>query len=265
MSRILARARAPARRRGLTRRAAPELRTLSPRREPCRVCGPQVSGSRRGDRTEELERAGLRGLLVREAERHTVEEPAALGSRGGLGEQVALREPAAELAQLLELLPALDSLGDDPDVEVSGDCDDRTDDRKVAHVGHEVADEAAVDLEKIDVPLLEVAQARVSRAEVVDRDAHPEIAQLRDGIPAQPAAAGLPPLEHRALRELELQHGRAHVVVAGERADLLGQIRPLQLHGGDVHGDGYGDGTLTAPAAHVLEHAIENEIADRND
>ena len=94
--------------------------------------------------------------LVGETQRQSSEQLLALIARRGLGEQEPLSESAAELAQYLELLLALDAFRDHLDVQVPRDRDDGADDREIARVGDEVAHEAAVDLEVVDVPVLEV-------------------------------------------------------------------------------------------------------------
>src|SRR5579864_6982480 len=86
-------------------------------------------------------------LLCRQIEGHTREIAAALIRRDGLGEQEALGEPASELAQLFQLLPTLDPLGDHLDVEMSCHGNDCAHDRKVTDVRHQVANKAAVDLD----------------------------------------------------------------------------------------------------------------------
>src|SRR5256884_2023246 len=61
---------------------------------------------------------------------------------------------SAELAQLLELLPALDAFGHHLDVQVPGHGDDGTHDGEIALVRHQVTHETAVDLERIHPPAL---------------------------------------------------------------------------------------------------------------
>src|SRR5207249_5843343 len=91
-----------------------------------------------------------------EIEGLAVEILAAVLRRRRAGEEKPLRVGAAELAQLLELLPALDALGHYLDVEVLRHGDDGAHDREVREVRHQVAHEAAVDLERIHAPALEV-------------------------------------------------------------------------------------------------------------
>src|SRR5438094_7598300 len=137
-----------------------------------------------------------------EIEGLAVEILAAVLRRRRAGEEKPLRVGAAELAQLLELLPALDALGHHMDVKVLRHGDDGADDREVREVRHQVAYEAAVDLERIHAPALEVREARVADAEVIDGDAHPELAQRRHRVLARISTGRLAPLEHRALGEL---------------------------------------------------------------
>src|SRR6185312_6919851 len=97
--------------------------------------------------------------------------------------------------------------------------DDRLDDREIAHVGHEVAHEAAVDLEVVDPPALEVGEARIPRPEIIDRDARTELTQAHDGILGRLTVAAFTPLEYRALGELELQHVGVDAMRAGQPRD----------------------------------------------
>src|SRR5690606_22723254 len=82
-----------------------------------------------------------------------------IGGREGPGEEVALRVPAAELHELLDLLLGLDALGDDVEVEALRDGDDGLDDLvalPVRQPGHE----RAIDLHGADREAVEVAEGR---------------------------------------------------------------------------------------------------------
>ena len=82
----------------------------------------------------------------------------ALIRRHRVREQVPLAERATEVLEDLRLLVALDPLGDNLDVQVPRDRNDRTHDCEITRIRHEVADEASIDLERVDVPVLQVAQ-----------------------------------------------------------------------------------------------------------
>src|ERR1700694_5499499 len=86
------------------------------------------------------------------------------------GKQISLRISAAELAQLLELLPTLDTFRDHLDVQMPGHGDDGADDGEITQVRHQVTHETAVDLERLYTPALQVREARVANAEIIDCD-----------------------------------------------------------------------------------------------
>src|SRR5215470_6800323 len=129
-------------------------------------------------RLEVLERRPTLG----EIERLAVEITQAVLRRGGAGKQIPLRISAAKLTKFLELLPALDAFGDHLDVQMARHGDDGTHDGEVAQVGHQVAHEGAVDLEGVDAPALQVGEARVPGAEIVNGNVYTELAQPRDRI-----------------------------------------------------------------------------------
>ena len=94
--------------------------------------------------------------------------------------------------------------------QVDGGPDDRGGTRVVGHRLHE----RAVELQLVDRQLAQVGQRGVAGAEVVDRDADAERAQLAEDL-AGPLAVG----HQEVLGDLQLEHGRrAAVAVAAVRA-----------------------------------------------
>src|SRR4029077_4308621 len=170
-----------------------------------------------------------------------------------------------ELANFLKLRPALDALGDDLDVQVPRHGDDGAHDRQIAHVGDQIAHEAAVDLQGVDAPALQVRKARVAGTEVVNGDMHAQLAQLSDRILARLAGARFAPFEYRALGEFDLQHRRLKAVLFGEPRDRLPEILALQLPRGHVDGDRHQLAAGLAPLRHVFERALQHELADGHD
>src|SRR6266702_2555831 len=154
-------------------------RTRLPRRPtrwpPCKPCFSVAPGLQIRSRSPEVGQLVL--LLFGQVERCTREITMALLLWSGLGEQEALGEPATQLAQLLQLLPTLDTLCDHLDVEMSCHGNDCTDNRKITHIRHQVADETAVDLDVIHPPALQVGEARVAGPEIVNRNPHTQLAQ----------------------------------------------------------------------------------------
>ena len=93
-------------------------------------------------------------------------------------------------------------------------------------------DEAAVDLDLLHRQPLQVGQRRVAGAEVVDREPHPELAQVvqhGDG----PVGVG----HDRALGDLQGQPVGRDVVPGEQAGDVGDEVGVLQAAGGEVHRD----------------------------
>ena len=93
---------------------------------------------------------------------------------GGNGacEQPTLAGVASRVSQFVKLAGFLDAFGDDTELEIMPDADDRPD-HGAALFGTgliDLVDEAAVDLEEVDGEGTQVRQRRVSGAEIVDRE-----------------------------------------------------------------------------------------------
>src|SRR4029077_1744133 len=113
-----------------------------------------------------------RGQALGEIERLPQKARPALRGRRRPGKEIPLCIGAAELAQLLELLPAFDAFRNHLDVQVPCHVYDGAHDGEIAQVRHQVTHETTVDLERIPPPALQVREARVSNAEIIDGDAH---------------------------------------------------------------------------------------------
>src|SRR2546423_10680103 len=96
------------------------------------------------------------------------EEAIDLRTCHGLGEIVALPDLAAQGMDLPCLLDRLDALRDDRQIEGMAQAGHRVDDRSVLAVATQARDEGPVDLELVHREALEIGQAGVARAEVVD-------------------------------------------------------------------------------------------------
>ncbi|MEO5843041.1 MAG: ABC transporter permease, partial [Acidimicrobiales bacterium] len=90
--------------------------------------------------------------------------------RGGAGEVEALHPIAAGDAQDLELANVLHSFGHDLHAQRVREGRDRVDDRRCLVIVLELADERPVDLDRVDGKVAQVADRRVTGAEVVDGD-----------------------------------------------------------------------------------------------
>src|SRR6266567_798073 len=82
----------------------------------------------------------------------------------GPGEQEPLQDVAALLRQEIGLRPRLHAFGHRPKTKALGQPDRRTDDRCIRLAGHQLGGERAVDLERVELEALEIAQRRVAGA-----------------------------------------------------------------------------------------------------
>src|SRR5690242_6356023 len=87
-----------------------------------------------------------------------------------LAEQIALDQVAILLLQEAELGGRLHTLGGDLDPQRFAERDDGADDRHRVRVLLHLRDEGAVDLDLVEREALEVAQAGITGAEIVERD-----------------------------------------------------------------------------------------------
>src|ERR1017187_3288879 len=98
-------------------------------------------------------------------------------ARHRLGEEKALQFVALHLLEDLLLALVLDAFGDDLQAERMRELDHGVDDGARVGAVLEIHDEAAVDLQLLGRQLSQVAEARVTGAEVVDREVRAEFAE----------------------------------------------------------------------------------------
>ena len=121
----------------------------------------------------------------------------------GAREQEALAAVAVLVLQEAQLVLALDALGERLDRHRLAELHERADQRLAFGALRQARDERAVDLQRVDRKLLQMGERGVAGAEVVDRDADPE---LLDG--AQPADRLLGVAHDRRLGDLKRQRAR---------------------------------------------------------
>ena len=83
----------------------------------------------------------------------------------------ALEMDAAGTRKVAALLRGLDALGGNVDPRGCGKIEDRLDDRALGRLGRDRRDEAAIDLEPIDLELPEMVERGIARPEIVKREA----------------------------------------------------------------------------------------------
>src|SRR5581483_9531575 len=138
--------------------------------------------------------------------------------RGGsrAGEVVALGTVAAELPQQLEGAGVFDPFRDDLEVEAVAELDRGANDRSIAVVDREVADEGAVDLDLADRETTQVGERGVTGAEVVDGEADAHRRQLLQQLLRTFRIAH----QHR-LRDLQLEPLRGCTFLLENRGDVV--------------------------------------------
>ena len=116
-------------------------------------------------------------------------------------EDIALDERAAEVADQLQLVLGLDALGGGLHLEVGREGDDGADERGVAafRVGG-AADEGLVDLDLVERRPLQIAEARIAGAEIVERELHADRLQAGEHLVDMVVIA-----EEHAFGDLQLQ------------------------------------------------------------
>ena len=162
-------------------------------------------------------------------------------------------------ADEVELCAPLDALGHHLEVEAARHGEDRVHHRDVVRAVGDAGDEAAVDLQDIEAEALEVRERRVAGAEVIERQAHAHDAQARELLHHLDVV-----VEHHALRDLEFEHARRHVVFGEQLGEPRRQALP-ELHARDVYGEHAGVDAGGAPARPHAAGLLEDPVADLQD
>ena len=169
-----------------------------------------------------------------------------------------MREVAVQVEQGEALGVGLDAFGDGADADGVGQLHAAGHDGRVAAVRAESGDEGAVDLELVDGKALEVGEAGIAGAEVVDRQAHAEC--LKGGEGGQ-CSVGI--VHERRLGDLQGQRCRVQAVPGEGGGDHAQEFGIGELAGGQVHrhlqrqaidvlpSGGLGDGFVQYPGAQL--------------
>src|SRR5882724_9646928 len=147
-------------------------------------------------------------------------------------EVVALRVRAVHLAQQIELLLGLHSLGHHFHVQAAGEREDGVDDLQGVVGRADALDEAAVDLQRVDGELVQVAERAVSGAEVVEIDADAHRPQLGHGL----GDVGVV-VHQQGLGHFQAQRARGKPGVPQHVRHQREQAGRLELARAEVHAD----------------------------
>jgi hypothetical protein len=142
-----------------------------------------------------------------------------LGRGHWLAEVITLRLLAAHSPQQFGRVAVLDALGDDGQAQRPAEAYDSGDNRRVAGILANVAHKGLVDLEPVEWEFLEVGQARLAGAEIVERNVD---AKLPD--PPENLQCRLVVLQHDIFRDLEFQQTRRQAGFAELRCNGLREV-----------------------------------------
>ena len=171
---------------------------------------------------------------------------------GRAGEQIALHFLAAGEPQQHALLLGLDALGQQRQVERAAERHDRLHQRLAAGIAAERRDEAPVDLELVEIEALQIGQAGIAGAEIVERQ--PDAERLQR---IEPRLGLVRIVDQHALGDFEHQPRRRDVVLGQHVGDELDQRRIAHLHRRQI------DGHVEAgPAPGIGQRAAQHEFAE---
>ena len=144
------------------------------------------------------------------------------GQRRGV--EIALKFVTAGPAQEIPLRLVLDPLGDHVQAQRPAHLNDGIDDACIAGVGGQALDETAVDLEPLDREALQITEAGIAGAEVVDGHPQPQRSERLEPVQRLVGIA-----QQDALGQLQLQQRWGQTGRAQHTGDLLDKLCLLEL------------------------------------
>ena len=180
-----------------------------------------------------------------------------------LGRQRRGEEPALRLGDAVlgrdqrQLLGRLDALDDDRKAQFGAELGDAAQQHQRTVARLDPLEEGAVDLDLVERQALQVAEARVAGAEIVERDAHAEIADL-----VQEQARRARVLEQHRLGDFDLEPARVEAGFAQHLLDRLDDVAAAELAGRQVDGHAHMVRPRRARPAGLAQHPFA-EIDDQ--
>ncbi len=166
------------------------------------------------------------------------------------GKIISLAKLAAEFPKLGELAGRLHAFGDHVETEALGEGDDRPHDLRVLAAGADPGDEGAVDLERVEGELMEVAERRVALAEIVEGELDARATSAGSATDDADSTCSM----MAALGDLHLQAVGVEARLQQDALDLVDQIGLEELPARQVDADrqragSSGTGTASCAAA----------------
>ena len=149
-------------------------------------------------------------------------------------------------------------LGDDPQIEAAREADDGPHDGRVVAAVGQGGDEGAVDFQRIDRESAQVDQRRIAGPEIIDRDAHPELAE-----PHENACDRLGIAHQARFGDLDFQPVGGEPRGGKRRFEYFGEVRLLELHRRDVDRDAHRRAGVLRPAGGVAAGLLQRPAAKR--
>ena len=171
---------------------------------------------------------------------------------------IALEQRAAERQQLGALGLGHLALGQAPDAEVARQGDQRLDDRLLLGVVLNAGDEAAIDLDAIDLELFQASIPGVAGAEVVELDREAEFLQRRDIRDRRVGGV----VQQHALDDLERDVRRLEPGADDQRLQPPDEAPVAQLPRREVDADPRGLEPLPTPAPERLERGLDHDLVE---
>src|SRR5690606_27421433 len=129
---------------------------------------------------------------------------------------------------------------------------------RIVGIGGNVLHEGAIDLESIDGEALEVAQARVTRAEVIDGDLHAEVVEL-----VQHGDEAFRIVHHGAFGKLDLEIARCELGAIERLRDRVHEIVVAKLACRDINRHDERRQSRILPRLVLRAGRLKHPLADR--
>ena len=153
----------------------------------------------------------------------------------------------------------LDAFGDHLQPQRPPHVDDRAHDRAVALVAGQALDEATIDLQLPDRDPLQVGQARIAGAEVVDRQPHAEPGQR-----LQPRQRFLRILDQDRFGQLQVERVGRQARLAQQPGHAVDEVGSVEQQRRDVDRDHQAQ-PVGVPLCGLAHRLAEHPLADRDD
>ena len=163
-------------------------------------------------------------------------------------------------AKQFSLFGGFNTFGHDEHVQAAAHVDHRVHDAGVVRVGRQIAHERLIDLQGIDGKALHIGEARIPRAEVVERKQHAHVLErLEHG-------RGRGRIAHQeGFGQLQFQIARVQARLLQDFAHAFDEVLGAQFHRRDIDGDAHRGQPRILPGHGLAAAFAQDPSADAND